>query len=92
MEKLIVAKFGGSAIGIDGEGLPIIQERIKQLKENSNVIIVCSAPLTTIDGKKTSLTDVMLNLGNVASKGNNYNTEIIAQPYTKILQMVNDDD
>jgi aspartate kinase len=33
----------------------------------------------------------MLNLGNVASKGNNYNTEIIAQPYTKILQMVNDD-
>jgi len=91
MEKLIVAKFGGSAIGIDGEGLPIILERIKQLKENSNVIIVCSAPLTTIDGKKTSLTDVMLNLGNVASKGNNYNTEIIAQPYTKILQMVNDD-
>ena len=91
MEKLIVAKFGGSAIGVDGEGLPIILERIKQLKENSNVIIVCSAPLTTIDGKKTSLTDVMLNLGNLASKGSNYNIDIITQSYTKILQMVNDD-
>ena len=91
MEKLIVAKFGGSAIGIDGQGLPIIIERIKHLKENSKVITVCSAPLTTIDGKKTSLTDVMLNLGNLASKGSNYNIEIITESYTKILQMVNDD-
>ena len=91
MEKLIVAKFGGSAIGIDGQGLPIIIERIKHLKENSKVITVCSAPLTTIDGKKTSLTDVMLNLGNLASKGSDYNIEIITESYTKILQMVNDD-
>ena len=91
MEKLIVAKFGGSAIGIDGQGLPIILERIKQLKEDSKVITVCSAPLTTIDGKKTSLTDVMLNLGNKASKGDEYNIEIIAKSYVKILQMINDD-
>ena len=78
MEKLIVAKFGGSAIGIDGQGLPIILERIKQLKEDSKVITVCSAPLTTIDGKKTSLTDVMLNLGNKASKGDEYDIETVS--------------
>ena len=91
MEKLIVAKFGGSAIGIDGEGLPIIIERIKGLKEDSKIITVCSAPLTKIDGKKTSLTDVMLNLGNLASKGDSFSIEIIAQSYAKILEMVNQD-
>ena len=31
MEKLIVVKFGGSAIGINGQGLPTILERIKHL-------------------------------------------------------------
>ena len=52
MDKLIVAKFGGSAIGVDGEGLPTILNRVKSLKSNSKVIIVCSAPLTKVDGKK----------------------------------------
>ena len=35
MEKLIVAKFGGSAIGVDGEGLPVILDRITSLKSDS---------------------------------------------------------
>ena len=91
MDKLIVAKFGGSAIGVDGEGLPIIIERIKRLKDDSKIITVCSAPLTTIDGKKTSLTDLMLDMGNLASKGGSFSFEIIAQSYAKILEMVNDE-
>ena len=91
MDKLIVAKFGGSAIGVDGEGLPAILDRVKSLKSNSKVIIVCSAPLTKVDGKKKSLTDVMLDLGNNAAGGNEFTMEVVEQSYAKILQMVNDE-
>ena len=91
MDKLIVAKFGGSAIGVDGEGLPAILDRVKSLKSDSKVIIVCSAPLTKVDGKKKSLTDVMLDLGNSAADGNEFTMEVIEQSYAKILQMVNDE-
>ena len=91
MEKLIVVKFGGSAIGVDGEGLTTILDRINHLKSNSKVIVVCSAPLTMIEGQKHSLTDVMLNLGNDAASGNNPDIDTIAGSYAKIVQMVNDD-
>ena len=90
MEKLIVAKFGGSAIGVDGEGLPTIVNRVNSLKSDSKVIIVCSAPLTRIDDEKSSLTDIMLNLGNNAANGGDFSIKIIEQSYSKILQMVND--
>jgi len=90
MDKLIVAKFGGSAIGVDGEGLPTILNRVKSLKSNSKVIIVCSAPLTKVDGKKKSLTDVMLDLGNNAAGGNEFTMEVVEQSYAKILQMVSE--
>ena len=52
MNKLTIAKFGGSAIGIDGEGIPDIIKRVKDIQKNSKVIVVCSAPLTMIDGKE----------------------------------------
>ena len=90
MEKLIVAKFGGSAIGVDGEGLPVILDRIRSLKSDSTVIAVCSAPLTMVEGEKISLTDIMLNLGNNAANGNEVTMEIIEQSYSKILEMVSE--
>ena len=89
MEKLIVVKFGGSAIGKNGEGLPTILQRIKQLKEGSKIIAVCSAPLSSDTGR--SLTDIMLNLGKSAAKNENYTTIAIEETYSKILEMVNDD-
>ena len=90
MEKLTVVKFGGSAIGVDGEGLPTILDRINHLKTDSKVIVVCSAPLTKIGEKKHSLTDVMLNLGNSMASGDNPNVDTIANSYAKIIQMMND--
>ena len=91
MDKLIVAKFGGSAIGVDGEGLPVILDRIRSLKSDSKVITVCSAPLTIVEGEKRSLTDVMLNLGyNAANSTEDVTMEIIEQSYSKILEMVNE--
>ena len=91
MDKLIVAKFGGSAIGVDGEGLPVILDRIRSLKSDSKVITVCSAPLTIVEGEKKSLTDVMLNLGyNAANSNEDVTMEIIEQSYSKILEMVDE--
>ena len=91
MEKLTVVKFGGSAIGVDGEGLPTILDRINHLKTDSKVVVVCSAPLTTIEEQKHSLTDVMLNLGNNTSSGNKPDLDTIVKSYAKIVQMVSDD-
>ena len=63
MNKLTIAKFGGSAIGVDGEGIPEIVKRIKEIQKDSKLVVVCSAPLTMVDGKKRSLTDVILGIG-----------------------------
>ena len=66
MDSMIVAKFGGSTIGIDGISIPVIIQRISTISKNAKVIAVFSAPLTVVEGKRTSLTDVVLELGNRA--------------------------
>ena len=69
MTKLVVAKFGGSAIGPDGISIPTIIDRINSLKKDSKVIAVFSAPLTIFDGQKRSLTDVILEQGKNTEDG-----------------------
>ena len=44
MANLIVAKFGGSALGPDGVTIPEIIKRVINLKKDSKVIAVFSAP------------------------------------------------
>ncbi|MDX1441901.1 MAG: aspartate kinase [Nitrosopumilaceae archaeon] len=88
MTKLVVAKFGGSAIGPDGIAIPTIVERINNLKKDSKVIAVFSAPLTMVDGKKRSLTDVVLEQGRNAEKGTVPNLESVKSCYGKILELV----
>ena len=89
MTKLVVAKFGGSAIGIDGDSIPLIIDRVNDLKKDSKIIAVFSAPLTVQNGKKCSLTDVMLEQGRNAENGVKANLEIIKTCYQKILKFVN---
>ena len=91
MNKLTIAKFGGSAIGVDGEGIPEIVKRIKEIQKNSKLVVVCSAPLTMIDEKKKSLTDVILGIGKNVVDGNNIDFSVVEKPYLKILDYVNDD-
>ena len=91
MTNLIIAKFGGSAIGPDGISIPQIIERINSLKKNSKVIAVFSAPLTLHNEKKRSLTDVVLEQGKNAENGIRPSLDIVKIAYQKILQMVNDD-
>lgn len=87
-EKLIVSKFGGSAIGPFGESIPKILERIKNLKKGSKVIAVFSAPLTIQDDKTRSLTDVVLEIGAKAERGQNPDMTLIQKTYEKILDFV----
>lgn len=88
MSKLIVAKFGGSAIGPDGISIPVIVERINELKKGSKVIAVFSAPLTIFEGQKRSLTDVILEQGRRAENGESLSLNIVESCYEKILELV----
>ncbi|NOS61806.1 MAG: aspartate kinase [Nitrosarchaeum sp.] len=87
--KLVVAKFGGSAIGIDGVSIPLIIDRINDLKKDSKIIAVFSAPLTTQNGKKCSLTDVILEQGRSVEKGTKATLDTVKSCYQKILELVN---
>jgi len=89
MTKLVVAKFGGSAIGPNGETIPLIIDRITDLKKNSKILAVFSAPLTVYNEKKRSLTDVILEQGKNAENGTKANLELVKSTYVKILEMVN---
>jgi aspartate kinase len=90
LERLVVAKFGGSASGIDGEFVSDIVLRIKQLKQDSKVIAVFSAPLTMHEGKRKSLTDLALYIGRKAEEGTTPDITPIKQSYQKILSSVSD--
>lgn len=88
MTRLTVAKFGGSAIGTNGSSIPQIVSRIIDLKKDSKVIAVFSAPLTIIDGKKRSLTDVIIKQGESAENGITPSLDDVKATYQKILGMV----
>lgn len=90
MEKLVIAKFGGSASGIDGEFVSDIVSRVKELRKDSKVIAVFSAPLTIVDGKRKSLTDLALHIGKKAEEGITPDISAIRKSYEKILGSVSD--
>ena len=90
MTKLIVAKFGGSAIGPNGETIPKIIQRISDLKIDAKVIAVFSAPLTIHNEKKRSLTDIILEQGRNAENGITPSLDIVKSTYQKILELVDD--
>ncbi|MEK6972325.1 MAG: aspartate kinase [Thermoproteota archaeon] len=90
MNRLVIAKFGGSAIGVDGISIPIILQRINELKRSSKVIAIFSAPLTMHGGEKRSLTDIALELGKKAEKGQTVSVDEIKRVYEKIIELVGD--
>lgn len=88
MANLTVAKFGGSALGPDGILIPQIIGRINDLKKDSKVLTVFSAPLTMHNDKKRSLTDIVLEQGKNAAEGNNPSLDAVKSTYQKILEMI----
>jgi len=88
MNSVVVAKFGGSVIGIDGISIPIIIQRINSLSRDAKVVAVFSAPLTVVEGKRRSLTDIALELGKRAEEGKVSDLIILRKTYEKILELV----
>ncbi len=88
MENLVISKFGGSAVGVDGVLIPTIIRRINELKKDAKVITVFSAPLTIYNGKQRSLTDIALEIGRMAEKGEKVGIDILKKPYQKIVELI----
>jgi len=88
MGSVVIAKFGGSTIGVDGISIPVIIQRISSISKNAKVIAVFSAPLTVVEGRRTSLTDVVLQLGNRAKEGSTSDLINLKKTYVKILELV----
>lgn len=90
MTSLVIAKFGGSAIGPNGQTIPKIIQRIANLEKKSKVIAVFSAPLTIYEQKRRSLTDVILEQGRNAENGIKPSLDTVKSTYQKITDMVDE--
>lgn len=69
--SLVVAKFGGSTLGVDGQYAPAVVRRISELGRGSKVLCVFSAPLVAggAGGAARSVTDAVIGLGEEAEAG-----------------------
>lgn len=84
LERLIIVKFGGSALGIDGVKIPIVIRRIKELKRNARIVCVFSAPLTHYEGRNLSMTDVAIRVSRNYASLNPVDIDILKEVYLKI--------
>jgi aspartate kinase len=81
---VIVAKFGGSALGVDGRSISQIITRIMQISKKSKVVAVFSAPLTIYADKISSMTDVAINIGRSYASSAPLDLDSMLQVYRKI--------
>ena len=84
MKTLTIAKFGGSALGINGSSIPKVVERVKEMLKEGKVVTVFSAPLATYDNKTRSLTDIALEIGRSHAKSTPVDIEILREIYQNI--------
>lgn len=85
---LTVAKFGGSAIGEMGASIPVIVDRIREMSAGAKMVAVFSAPLTREDGRRRSLTDVVLEQGSGAERGAEPDLALVQETYHAIMDLV----
>lgn len=84
MTSITVAKFGGSALGVEGSMIPKIIDRIRQLQQESKVVTVFSAPLIEYEGKVSSMTDVALRVGKSYAASTPVEIEVLREVYERI--------
>ena len=84
MTSTTVAKFGGSAFGLEGAMIPQILDRIKQLQKDSKVVTVFSAPLIEYRGKILSMTDVAIHVGRSYASSTPVEIEVLREVYERI--------
>src|SRR5215211_4325758 len=87
MIKVIVAKFGGSTIGQNGDQIPTVIERIKAMrKEGKKIVAVFSAPVMEHEGRVKSMTDIAINIGRKYASGQKADTNILYRTYLNIAK------
>ncbi len=87
MDRVIVAKFGGSTIGQDGIQIPVVIERIKDMKkEGKKIVAVFSAPIMEHEGKVKSMTDIAINIGRKYASGQKLDSSIFYDIYLNIAK------
>jgi len=87
MTEVIIAKFGGSTIGQNGDQIPTVIERIKAMrKEGKKIVAVFSAPLMEHDGKVKSMTDIAIFIGRKYASGQRVDTDILYRIYLNIAK------
>ncbi|MFL6477994.1 MAG: aspartate kinase, partial [Nitrososphaera sp.] len=84
MTPITVAKFGGSALGVEGSMIPQILDRIKQLQQDSKVLTVFSAPLIEYDDKIISMTDMAIYVGRSYASSTPVEIEVLRETYERI--------
>ncbi|HZA68907.1 MAG TPA: aspartate kinase, partial [Nitrososphaeraceae archaeon] len=85
MTLVTIAKFGGSALGVDGILIPKVVNRIKQIiDQNTKVVAVFSAPIVDYEKKVSSMTDVAIRIGKNYASSNPVEIEILRQVYEQI--------
>jgi len=84
MIPIIVAKFGGSAVGADGILIPKIINRLKQMMEKAKVVAVFSAPLITYEEESRSMTDVAIKVGRSYASSTPIEIEVLREVYERI--------
>jgi aspartate kinase len=84
MTSITVAKFGGSAFGLEGAMIPQILDRIKQLQQGSKVVTVFSAPLIEYNGKIISMTDVAIYVGKSYASSTPVEIEVLREVYERL--------
>ena len=87
MTKVIVAKFGGSTIGQNGDQIPTVIKRIKAMrKEEKKIVAVFSAPLMEHEGRVKSMTDIAINIGRKYASGQKVDSSIFYETYLNIAK------
>ena len=87
MTEVIVAKFGGSTIGQNGDQIPTVIERIKAMrKEEKKIVAVFSAPVMEHEGRVKSMTDIAINIGRKYASGQKVDSSIFYETYSNIAK------
>lgn len=85
LTHVTVAKFGGSALGVDGILIPKVIDRIRQIiNQNAKVVTVFSAPVIDYEKRATSMTDVAIHIGKCYASSNPVDIEVFRQVYEHI--------
>jgi aspartate kinase len=85
LTHVTVAKFGGSALGVDGILIPKVIDRIRQIiDQNAKVVTVFSAPVIDYERRATSMTDVAIHIGKSYASSNPVDIEVFRQVYEHI--------